>query len=268
MTTPFNFSPGSTPLLICMPHTGTHIPASLQGRYQARALQVEDTDWHMPQLYEFASAMGASVLQGNYSRYVIDLNRPPDNAPMYPGASNTELCPTRFFTGDNLYRQGQEPDSDEEQERLALYWEPYHAKLRATLDELRAKHGYALLWDAHSIRQEIPWLFEGKLPGLNLGTASGKSCSPALRERLTQRLEQGQRQSPSFSYAVDGRFKGGYTTRHYGAPEQQIHVAQMEMAQALYMQEHLPFAYLPDSAKQVQVVLQDLLSTMLHWSPE
>jgi N-formylglutamate deformylase len=251
-----------------MPHTGTHIPVQLQSRYQDRALQVEDTDWHMPRLYEFATAMGASILQGTYSRYVIDLNRPPDNAPMYPGASNTELCPTRFFTGDSLYRPGQEPDSAEQADRLARYWQPYHTQLRTTLDELRAKHGYALLWDAHSIRQEIPWLFDGRLPGLNLGTASAKSCAPTLRDLLAKRLEIAQQTCPTFTYAVDGRFKGGYTTRHYGEPEHHVHVAQMEMAQALYMQEHLPFDYLPDTASQVQVVLRDLLATMLQWTPE
>jgi N-formylglutamate deformylase len=267
MATSFTFSAGSTPLLISMPHCGTEIPQALQARYQERALQVEDTDWHMPRLYEFAQAMGASILQAQYSRYVIDLNRPPDNAPMYPGASNTELCPTRFFTGAPLYRPGQEPDSAEQQQRLVRYWRPYHDQLRRTLDALRERHGYALLWDAHSIRQEIPWLFEGRLPGLNLGTASEKSCAPSLREALSQVLHSASLKATEFTFAVDGRFKGGYTTRHYGEPSKAIHVVQMEMAQALYMREALPFDYLPAKAQEVQTVLHDLLVTMLQWSP-
>ncbi len=268
MSTPFTFTAGTTPLLISMPHCGTLIPEQLKARYQDRALQVEDTDWHMPQLYEFAQAMGASVLQAHYSRYVIDLNRPPDNAPMYPGASNTELCPTRFFTGDPLYKAGQEPNASEQQERLEHYWRPYHQQLRSTLDNLRQQHGYALLWDAHSIRQEIPWLFEGRLPGLNLGTASGNSCAGSLREALSQVLQSASDKTPEFTFAVDGRFKGGYTTRHYGAPDKHIHVVQMEMAQALYMREALPFDYQASAAEKVQVVLRNMLTTMLRWTPQ
>jgi N-formylglutamate deformylase len=267
MSFPFTLATGNSPLLISMPHCGTVIPQALQSRYQDRALQVEDTDWHLPRLYDFAQAMGATVLQAHYSRYVIDLNRPPDNAPMYPGASNTELCPTRFFSGDALYRTHQEPNAPEQQERLLHYWRPYHDQLRSTLDNLRKQYGYALLWDAHSIRQEIPWLFDGRLPGLNLGTASGKSCAPSLREALCLVLQDASANTKEFTFAVDGRFKGGYTTRHYGQPDEGIHVVQMEMAQALYMQEEQPFEYLPANAEKVQTVLQNMLATMLHWKP-
>jgi N-formylglutamate deformylase len=267
MTSTHIITPGTTQLVISMPHVGTHIPTELQNHYVSRALGVEDTDWHLPLLYNFAKAIGATILQATVSRYVIDLNRPADNAPMYPGASNTELCPTRFFTGDPIYREGQAPNNVEQARRLKQYWLPYHDCLQTTLESTREKFGYALLWDAHSIRQEIPWLFEGRLPGLNLGTADQRSCAHSLREDLAKVLEQSKAMAPEFTSVVDGRFKGGYTTRHYGKPKEHIHVVQMEMAQALYMSEIAPFAYDEVRAKKIVPVLRNLLSTLLNWQP-
>lgn len=265
--TAYTLTPGHSPLVVSMPHVGTLIPEPLRKHFVSRALGVEDTDWHLPELYEFAGTMGATILQGQMSRYVIDLNRPPDNEPMYPGASNTELCPTRFFTGDPLYLEGQAPGPLEQARRLERYWRPYHASLAATLAEVRAKHGHVVLWDAHSIRQEIPWLFDGRLAGLNLGTAQSKSCAPGLRNQLTSVLERSQELSQEFSFVVDGRFKGGYTTRHYGQPQHHVHVVQLEMAQALYMDELPPFAYLPQRAEKIKPVLRRLLETMQQWRP-
>jgi len=259
----FTLAPGASPLVLSLPHVGTAIPEGLQSRYTARALQVEDTDWHLDLLYDFAGELGATVLVPRYSRYVIDLNRPPDDTPMYPGASNTELCPTRFFNGEPLYHDGRAPDAAEIDRRRAIYWQPYHDALRNALDSARARHGYALLWDGHSIRSQIPWLFEGKLPDLNLGTASGASCVPVLRDTLSTLL-----QTSPFSHAVDGRFKGGYITRHYGRPAERVHAVQMEMCQSLYMQEQLPFAYLPQLALRAQPLLRELLAAMLAWRPQ
>ena len=259
----FSLFSGATPLVLSLPHVGTTVPDELKSSYVGRALQVEDTDWHLERLYDFAKSLGASVLVPRISRYVIDLNRPPDDTPMYPGASNTELCPTRFFTGDTLYVEGAAPDRAEISRRRSTYWQPYHAALRGELDRVRAKHGYALLWDGHSIRSEIPWLFDGKLPDLNLGTASGASCAPLLRERLVTELQA----TPQFTHAADGRFKGGYITRHYGRPAENIHAVQMEMCQSLYMRESLPYDYLEDRAEQVQPLLQRLLGIMLAWRP-
>jgi N-formylglutamate deformylase len=267
MTSTYTLTLGTSPLVVSMPHVGIHIPDELKERFVPRALRVEDTDWHLPLLYDFAIAMGATVLQAHVSRYVIDLNRPPDNTPMYPGASNTELCPTRFFTGDPLYREAQAPNSQEQALRLTQYWQPYHDCLRSTLSEIKERHGYVVLWDAHSIRQEIPWLFEGRLPGLNLGTADAKSCAASLRQQLSAVLEQGKALAPEFTSVVDGRFKGGYTTRHYGSPANGIHVAQMEMAQALYMDESHPYAYNQQRADKVKPLLTALLSTMQSWVP-
>lgn len=253
---------GASPLVLSLPHVGTVIPDDLRPRYSERALQVEDTDWHLDRLYDFAVELGATVLVPRYSRYVIDLNRPPDDTPMYPGASNTELCPTRFFNGEPLYRDGMAPGVAEVERRRTQYWQPYHDALRRALHLARERHGYALLWDGHSIRSEIPWLFDGKLPDLNLGTASGASCDAGLREQLAATME-----SSPFTHAVDGRFKGGYITRHYGRPAERVHAVQMEMCQSLYMQETPPFAYLPELATRAQPLLRQMLETLLSWTP-
>jgi N-formylglutamate deformylase len=259
----FNLSRGTTPLVLSLPHVGTTIPDTFTSDYVDRALQVEDTDWHLETLYAFAVKLGASILVPQISRYVIDLNRPPDDTPMYPGASNTELCPTHFFNGESLYRDGKAPDTNEVNRRREAYWQPYHEALTAELDRVRATFGYVLLWDGHSIRSEIPWLFDGKLPDLNLGTASGASCAPSLREKLVSELQN----TAAFTHAADGRFKGGYITRRYGRPAEHVHAVQLEMCQSLYMRETPPYDYLPDTAAAVIPVLERLLNIMLAWRP-
>jgi N-formylglutamate deformylase len=255
----FTLQQGSAALLVSLPHTGTEIPAELREAFVPRALDLEDTDWHLQRLYDFLPAMGASVLSPRYSRYVIDLNRPPDDAPMYPGASNTELCPTRFFAGDALYPVGQGVSAEERSRRRDAYWQPYHAALESELQRIVALHGYALLWDAHSIRSQIPWLFQGTLPGLNLGTADGASADPSIAQALTSLCSA----APEFSHVLNGRFKGGYITRRYGAPQRQVHAVQLEMCQYLYMQETLPFAFDEARARQVQPLLASLLTGAL-----
>ncbi|OYU45799.1 MAG: N-formylglutamate deformylase [Burkholderiales bacterium PBB4] len=255
----FQLQQGRVPLLVSMPHIGTHIPLDLQAGFVPQALQVEDTDWHLDQLYNFLGDSGASVRRPSTSRYVIDLNRPPDDAPMYPGASNTELCPTRFFNGTPLYQAGAEPTAEERERRRATYWQPYHDALRNELDRLKAEHGYALLWDAHSIRSEIPWLFEGRLPGLSIGTASGASANAAITEAVMQACAR----HPHVSSVANGRFKGGYITRHYGQPAQNIHAIQLEMCQSLYMQEVAPFTYDLAKAAQIQPVLKEMVCSAL-----
>ncbi|MEI8323839.1 MAG: N-formylglutamate deformylase [Betaproteobacteria bacterium] len=255
----FKLHRGNCALLVSMPHVGTDIPTELRADYAPRALDVEDTDWHLPRLYDFLPALGASILQPQLSRYVIDLNRPPDDTPMYPGAANTELCPTHFFSGDALYLPGRAPDAVERERRRLAYWRPYHEALAAELQRLRQLHGYVLLWDAHSIRSQIAWLFDGTLPALNLGTASGASADPSI----AQALEQVCRDWPQFSQVLNGRFKGGYITRHYGLPEQRVHAVQLEMCQNLYMQEVAPFAYDAARARAIAPLLQAMLQSAL-----
>ena len=259
----FHLRRGTTPLLVSLPHCGELIPDELRSRYLPRALAVEDTDWHLHTLYAFAAELGASVLQPRASRFVIDLNRPSDNAPMYPGANNTELCPTRFFTGDPIYVDGGAPDEAEVQRRIAQWWQPYHGAIAAELARLKAEHGHAVIFDGHSIKSELPWLFEGRLPALNLGTVDGASCAPSLRERLAGVLSSQDR----YPHVVDGRFKGGYITRRYGRPDEHVHAVQLEMIWDCYMDETPPWAYRPDKAAQVQPLLRELLRTMRDWTP-
>ena len=263
MMTVYTLYSGHAPLLVCLPHVGTELPDDQRWRYVERAFDFEDTDWHLEKLYDFVRELGASLIVPRYSRYLIDLNRPREDTPMYPGMNTTELCPTRFFTGDPLYRDGSEPDSAEIALRIQRCWQPYHDALRAELDRLRGLYGHAILFDGHSIKSELPWLFDGRLPDLNLGTVSGSSCAPALRSALARVLEAQGR----YSQVVDGRFKGGYTTRHYGDPDHEVHAIQLEMCWSCYLQETAPHVYEPDRARSVQSVLRQLIETMLDWKP-
>jgi N-formylglutamate deformylase len=260
----FTLFPGTTPLLVSVPHAGRRIPRELQDRLVPRALDVEDTDWHLEQLYDFVRSLGAGLIVPQHSRYVVDLNRPPENTPMYAGSNNTELCPTRFFTGDPLYREGQAPGDAEIARRVQTYWRPYHDALRQELDRLRAVHGHAVLFDGHSIKSELPWLFEGKLPDLNLGTANGAACDPGLQRALGEVLV-----APSpFTHVINGRFKGGHITRHYGQPAQGFHAVQLEMCWSTYMQESAPYTLYPQRVAQITPVLRGLVQAMLAWRPD
>jgi len=253
---------GTTPLLISMPHVGTQIPPQQRHRYTERALQVEDTDWFLDRLYAFAEPLGASLLVPVHSRYLIDLNRPSDNRPMYAGQNNTELCPTRHFTGEPIYREGQAPDEAEIRRRVIAYWQPYHDALGDELQRLKGRHGHAVLFDAHSIKSELPWLFEGTLPHMNLGTVDGTSCTPGLRDALAAVFAA----HPEFAHVVDGRFKGGHITRHFGQPAQGIHAVQLEMCWRAYMDE-APARWNEAKAAAVTPLLKALVQALQAWRP-
>jgi N-formylglutamate deformylase len=263
----FQLQQGRAPLLISLPHVGTEIPPELARQLVPRALASEDSDWHLERLYRpLAESLGASLIVPRYSRYVVDLNRPPDDQPLYPGASGgTGLVPTRFFSDDPLYRDGTGPDAAGIAARREAYWQPYHDALAAELARIKAQHGHALLFDGHSIRSELPWLFDGRLPALNLGTADGASCAPAITERLGALLAGQTR----FSQVVNGRFKGGYITRHYGQPQQGVHAVQLEMCQRCYMDEARDprDAYDDVAAAEVAPLIGALLMEMLAWRP-
>ncbi len=259
----FTVHRSNTPLVISFPHVGTAIPIDQQQRYTERAWLVEDTDWFLDRLYNFARDEGATLIVPRYSRYVIDLNRPRENRPMYPGQNNTELCPTRHFTGELLYRSGQAPDEAEVQRRVALYWQPYHNTLSSELARAKAQHGHAVLFDAHSIKSELPWLFEGTLPHMNLGTVGGSSCAPSLRSALSAVFEAQSR----FSHVLDGRFKGGHITRCFGAPGSGVHAVQLEMCWRAYMQETAPYTWDETRAGGVRPLLLQLIRVMRNWRP-
>ncbi len=264
MTPPiFTLHAGTKPLLISMPHVGTFIPPALLPRLVPRALDVEDTDWFLDRLYAFAHDLGASLLVPTHSRFVVDLNRPSDNQPMYIGRNNTELCPTRFFTGEPIYREGKTPSEGDVQARVANYWQPYHDALRKELAHLRAAHGHAVLFDAHSIKSELPWLFEGELPHMNLGTAAGASCAASLTSKLSAIFAA----APNYSHVVNGRFKGGHITRHYGAPALGVHAVQLEMCWRAYMEEAPPYRWHEARAAAVTPLLRQLVQAMIDWRP-
>ncbi|GAB3457012.1 N-formylglutamate deformylase [Massilia terrae] len=257
----FRFKAGTAPMLLSMPHVGTDIPDDVADALAPCARVLADTDWHLAQLYEFASAMGASVLSARWSRYAIDLNRPPEDTNLYPGMDTTGLCPVDTFGRESLYLPGREPGQDEVRRRLDRYWRPYHHQLRAELDRLLALHGRVLLWDAHSIASRVPRFFEGRLPDLNFGTADGKSCDPGMQAAVVDAANANGR----FTVAVNGRFKGGYITRHYGQPQHNVHAIQLEMCQCLYMDESAPFAYRPELAAAVQPLLAQVTGAALEW---
>ena len=249
---PFELRAGRIPLLVSMPHTGTDIPEELKKRLTPAALALPDTDWHLERLYDFLDELGASVLVATHSRYVVDLNRPPDNANLYPGQDTTPLVPVDTFRKEPLYRPGEEPGATEIAERVEKYWKPYHSKLAETLSYLRKTHGYALLWDAHSILSRVPRFFSGTLPDLNLGTADGRSCGAGIGEALMEKVA-------GYSAVLNGRFKGGYITRTYGAPASGIHAVQLELSEATYMEEVFPFKFEDRLATRLRPQLRALI---------
>jgi formiminoglutamase len=254
------FSRGQVPLLISMPHAGLRLTPTVEAGLVDEAVSLPDTDWHIPQLYDFAAELGASTLAAEYSRFVIDLNRPSDDKPLYAGAT-TGLFPSILFDGVPLFNDGMEPSAEERASYLEHIWTPYHRTLEQELARLKDEFGYALLFDAHSIRGHIPHLFEGRLPDFNLGTFNGASCD----ETLAKRLEATCAAATDYSHVLNGRFKGGHITRHYGNPANNIHAVQLELAQGTYMEEFVPFHYRPDLAEPTRVVLKQLLEGMISW---
>jgi len=249
---------GTAPLLVSLPHDGTHVPDAIARRLTPEAREVPDTDWFVSRLYAFARELGASVLVPSHSRYVVDLNRPPDDTSLYPGQNTTGLCPATRFDGGPVYVDGAAPDAGEIAGRVRTYWQPYHDALRGELARLRAAHGRVVLWEGHSIRSEVPFLFDGRLPDLNLGTAAGASCAPALQARLESVLAA-QR---DYTWIANGRFRGGHITRHYGVPGDGVDAVQLEIAQSTYLDEATG-TWDDARAARLQRVLRDLLGAAI-----
>lgn len=258
---PFSFVRRDAPLLVSMPHVGLEVPEDIAARFTEEAKILPDTDWHVDRLYDFLEALGATVIAAHYSRYVVDLNRAPDNRALYKGANNTELCPTSTFFEKPIYREGEAPDEAEVAARREAYWRPYHDKLGEAVRELLDQHGRVLLWDAHSIRSRVPRFFEGQLPDFNLGTADGTSVDPALAEALADAAGEIE----GYSHVVNGRFKGGYITRSHGAPDKGVQAIQLELSQATYMEEDPPYSFREDLAAEVRPAIRDLMTAALTW---
>lgn len=259
---------GGAPLLVSLPHTGTEL-AGLDDRFVSPWLARRDTDWWIEQLYDFAADLDATVVRTTISRSIIDVNRDSSGASLYPGQATTELCPTTTFDGEALYKEGQEPDEAEIARRREAYYDPYHAALEAEIARLRAAHSRIVLYDCHSIRSVIPRLFDGRLPLFNLGTNSGKSADPELQEKVAALMAASGR-----PWVVNGRFKGGWITRHHGRPEAGVHALQMELSCRGYMLEpdgkvepsNWPTRYDPAFAAPMRATLTNILETALAWA--
>lgn len=253
--------PGSAPLLVSLPHDGTFVPDDMVARLTPAARALPDTDWHVARLYAVARALDASILRPLASRYVVDLNRSPEGAALYPGRRETGLVPTVTFADQPVWLPGAEPDAAEIARRVETWWRPYHLALHDEIARLRSRHPRVVLWEGHSIRSRVPMLFDGRLPDFNLGTAGGTSCDPALRDALALELKAFEGRT----HAVDGRFKGGWITRHYGRPGDGVHAVQLELAQCNYMDED-SFAWDDDAAAKLQREIGRLLRACLAFA--
>lgn len=258
MSDVFAFHAGDTPLLISVPHDGRRLPDEQRARMTREGCVLPDTDWHVAELYAFARDMGASMIVAAWSRYVVDLNRPSSDTALYEGQVATGLCPQYTFAGEPLYVNDEPVDAQEVSDRVERYWQPYHERLAVAVDEIRARHGCALLWDAHSIASSVPRLFDGELPILNIGTFDDQSCDPQISREIARTAEA----SP-YDAVVNGRFKGGYITRHYGNPEANVHAVQLELSQRAYMDES-SHEYDPGRAEELRGTLRELLGTFLR----
>ncbi len=258
---PYRYRRGSSALVVSMPHVGTFVPHSMGRALHDCAVRRPDTDWHLPRLYDFLEEVGASVITANFSRYAIDVNRPPDGANLYPGRDTPRLCPTDTFERQPLYREGA-PDDAEIARRVEKLWRPYHARVASELERVHAEHGVAILWDAHSIVSVLPRLFEGKLTDFNLGTADNAACDAGLAGSLLVALRRHSR----YTAVLNGRFKGGHITRAFGDPARGVHAIQLEMAECLYMDEASPYTFREERAREIRPILREQLQIAVGWA--
>ena len=262
MSVEIEIAHGDSPLVLGLPHTGTMLPDAVRAGLNDTGLAMADTDWHIHDLYD-GLVQSVSTVRTPVHRYAIDVNRDPSGESLYPGQNTTGLCPLTDFDGQAIYAEGAEPDADEVERRRLAYHAPCHAALEAELARVQAIHGFAILYDCHSIRSHIPFLFEGTLPDFNIGTNNGTTCNPAIEAAVQARCTAAK----SYTAVLNGRFKGGWTTRHYGRPAQGLHAIQMELAQSTYMIESPPWTYLPDRAKAMRAFLKPILTDLTQWRP-
>ena len=255
--TPVEVIQGDGPVILGQPHGGTFVPAEIAARFNDNGHLLADTDWHIGKLYE-GLLPSATIVRATFHRYVIDANRDPSGQSLYPGQNTTGLCPLTDFDGKPIWKTGAEPNAQDITERLAAFHRPYHTALEAEIARVKARHGVAVVYDCHSIRSRIPFLFEGKLPALNIGTDIGKTCSKRVEE-LTYEFSA----SSPYATALNGRFRGGWTTRHYGRPETGVHAIQMEIAQSAYLEaEAPPWTYSEKKGAKLRRWLKDVLEVI------
>ncbi len=254
----FDYSRGESAVLVSFPHDGTEFPSHIKTKFNRHGRKNTDCDWYIYALYEGLLGKEISYIRAKYSRYVVDLNRSPEGELLYPGKLETGICPLTTFDGVPIYLREQEPDAQEIHSRVKAYWQAYHDHLQAELNRIRQRHGYVILWDAHSIRAEVPSLFNGILPDLNFGTADGHSCASEIITPIVQHATQGT----AHSVVLNERFKGGYITRHYGNPEQGVHAIQLEINQANYLDNSVEPKIHPAKTRQLSCMLANLMTLL------
>uniref|UniRef100_UPI003BA886FD N-formylglutamate deformylase n=1 Tax=Stappia sp. TaxID=1870903 RepID=UPI003BA886FD len=256
--TPVEIRQGSSPVILGLPHTGTEVPADIRARLNDRGLELADTDWHVHTLYDGLLA-GATTVRATFHRYCIDANRGPDGASLYPGQNTTGLVPVTDFDGDPIWKDGESPNDADVAARREAFHAPYHAALAAEIERVKAIHGVAILYDCHSIRSHIPFLFDGTLPDFNIGTNNGTTCHPLIEQAVAETCAA----AAGYTSVLNGRFKGGWTTRHYGRPSDNVHAIQMELAQSTHLDgESAPFAYDETKAARLRPHLADILTRL------
>lgn len=260
--TPVQITRGAGPLVLGLPHTGTFLPPEIHALLTPLGRELTDADWHIDQLYSDLMP-DVTLVRATFHRYVIDANRPPDGASLYPGQNTTGLVPLTDFDGQPLWLTP--PDSAQIEARRAAFHAPYHAALAAELARVRAQHGVAILYDCHSIRSQIPFLFPGTLPDFSVGTAEGASCAAEITEAVMENIFK----ATGYSHVLNGRFKGGWTTRHYGRPAEGLHAIQMELAQSTHLTtESAPFAYDLAKAARLRPHLAAILRALVDLAPQ
>lgn len=259
--TPVEVTRGTGPIVLGLPHTGTWLPKEVRARLNDRGRGLDDTDWHIHRLYDDLLP-GLTTVRATFHRYVIDANRDPSGQSLYPGQNTTGLVPLTDFDGHPIWNRA--PTTDEIETRRQTCHAPYHAALHAELDRIRAAHGIAILYDGHSIRSHIPYLFDGTLPDFNIGTNGGTTCDPAIETAVKQVCDSAE----GYTTVLNGRFKGGWTTRHYGRPDQGCHAIQMELAQSTYLaRDSAPWTYDPARADPLRTHLTEILTRLADLAP-
>jgi N-formylglutamate deformylase len=249
---------GDSPIVLGQPHTGTYVPANILAQLNDNGRKLTDTDWHIDQLYD-GLLDGVTTVTANFHRYVIDANRDPQGESLYPGQNTTTLVPLTDFDGADIWATP--PTANDIAQRRVDFHAPYHAALWAELTRVRDLHGVAILYDCHSIRSGIPYLFEGTLPDFNIGTNLATTCARVLETAIYGLC----RADDTYTTVLNGRFKGGWTTRQYGRPETGIHAIQMELAQSTYLTTQTPpWSYDITKATRLRRPLSRLLGKLSH----